>query len=63
MRNIESFPDQSEEKESYRSILINYLLGGLFVHLYSIPNIFFVYINDTRRLFAIVLYVSYLILY
>lgn len=62
MGSTESFFDQREEKESYGSILINYLLGGLFVHLYSIPNIFFVYINNTWRLFAIVLYVSYLII-
>lgn len=62
MRNVNLFPDKSEEKESYRSTLGLYLLGGVFVHLYSIPNIFFVYINDTWRLFAIVLYVSYLIM-
>ncbi|PWA12914.1 hypothetical protein DCC39_03325 [Pueribacillus theae] len=62
MRNIDSFSDKSEEKESYRSILINYLLGGVFVYLYSIPNIFFVYIDDKWRLFAVLLCLSYFVM-
>ncbi|WP_339165331.1 hypothetical protein MHB50_19210 [Siminovitchia sp. FSL H7-0308] len=62
MRNIESFPDQSEEKGSYRSILGLYLVCGVFVYLYSIPNIFFVYTNDMWRLFAMILCVSYFIM-
>ncbi|TPE68219.1 hypothetical protein [Halalkalibacterium halodurans] len=62
MRNIHSFSDKSEAKETYPSILSLYLIGGVFVYLYSIPNIFFVYISDTWRLFAIVLFLSYFVM-
>ncbi|HBZ09725.1 MAG TPA: hypothetical protein DEO65_07590 [Bacillus bacterium] len=61
MRNIDSFSDKSEEKERYRSILSLYLLGGVFVYLYSIPNIFFVYIDDIWRLFDVLLCLSYFV--
>lgn len=51
-----------EKKESFLSIYnMYYFFFGLLVHLYSIPNIFFVYINDTSRLFALLLWGSYLI--
>ncbi len=62
VRNIESFPDHGEGKGSYRSILGLYLVCGLFVYLYSIPNIFYVYTNDTWRLFAMILCGSYFIM-
>ena len=51
-----------EKKESFLFIYTGYhFFFGLLVHLYSIPNIFFVYINDTSRLFAILLWGSYFI--
>ncbi|WZY00203.1 hypothetical protein NSQ26_13080 [Bacillus sp. FSL W7-1360] len=60
MRNINS--SRGEEKESYLSIYFgNCFLIGLLVHLYSIPNIFFVYIDDMWRLVAILLWLSYFV--
>jgi hypothetical protein len=51
-----------DNKESFRGLYLSYLfIMGLLVHLYSIPNIFFVYLNDTWRLFAILLWGSFFI--
>ncbi|MED4083203.1 hypothetical protein P4637_20700 [Halalkalibacterium halodurans] len=50
-----------EERESYRSLVAGYLFAGMLVYFYSIPNIFFVYIDDMWRLFAILLLGSYLV--
>ncbi|MBW8351285.1 hypothetical protein K0H71_17855 [Bacillus sp. IITD106] len=62
MRNVDFFTDKNEKKEKYRSTLSLYLLGGVFVYLYSIPNIFFVYFNDIWRLFAVLLCLSYFVM-
>ncbi|GIN92839.1 hypothetical protein J22TS1_38900 [Siminovitchia terrae] len=62
MGYVNPSPDTYEKKESFLSTYCGYYFFiGVLVHLYSIPNIFFVYINDTSRLFAILLWGSYLI--
>lgn len=62
LRNVDFFSDKNEKKEKYRSTLGLYLIGGVFVYLYSIPNIFFVYIDDFWRLFAVLLFLSYFVM-
>ncbi|MFS0615827.1 hypothetical protein [Lederbergia ruris] len=62
MANVSLSPDPYEKKESFLSAYSGYYFFiGALVHLYSIANIFFVYINDTSRLFAILLWGSYFI--
>ncbi|MBM7717126.1 hypothetical protein JOC94_004151 [Bacillus thermophilus] len=62
MVNVNPSTHTYEKKESFLFIYSGYhFFFGLLVHLYSIPNIFFVYINDASRLFAILLWGSYLI--
>lgn len=62
VRNVDFFSDKNEKKEKYQSTLGLYLIGGVFVYLYSIPNIFFVYIDDRWRLFAVLLFLSYFVM-
>ncbi|WP_212950515.1 hypothetical protein [Siminovitchia terrae] len=62
MVNVNPSPDTNGEKRNFFLAYNGYcFLFGLLVHLYSIPNIFFVYINDTSRLFAILLWGSHLV--
>ncbi|ONK23479.1 hypothetical protein BLX87_10745 [Bacillus sp. VT-16-64] len=62
MINVNPSPDTNSEKRNFFLAYNGYcFLFGLLVHLYSIPNIFFVYINDTSRLFAILLWGSHLV--
>ncbi|WZY00204.1 hypothetical protein NSQ26_13085 [Bacillus sp. FSL W7-1360] len=55
-------PSSDKSKESYLGLYFFYqFMLGLLVHLYSIPNIFSVYTDDTWRLFAVLLWISYFI--